>query len=97
MEYIIELLLELVLEGMMEASKSDRLPQGLRYLLITLLSLFFVGIIGILFFIGRITIQDNIIVGLFFLLLGLSFLIASILKFKNVYFRKENVIHKSNR
>lgn len=97
MEYIIELLLELVLEGMMEASKRDRLPQGLRYLLITLLSLFFVGIIGILFFIGRITIQDNIIVGLFFLLLGLSFLIASILKFKNVYFRKENVIHKSNR
>ena len=97
MEYIIELLLELVLEGMMEASKSDRLPQGLRYLLITLLSLFFVGIIGILFFIGRITIQDNIIVGLLFLLLGLSFLIASILKFKNVYFRKENVIHKSNR
>ena len=97
MEYIIELLLELVLEGMMEASKSDRLPQGLRYLLITLLSLFFVGIIGILFFIGRITIQDNIIVGLLFLLLGISFLIASILKFKNVYFRKENVIHKSNR
>ncbi len=97
MEYIIELLLELVLEGMMEASKRDRLPQGLRYLLITLLSLFFVGIIGILFFIGRITIQDNIIVGLLFLLLGISFLIASILKFKNVYFRKENVIHKSNR
>lgn len=97
MEYIIELLLELVLEGMMEASKRDRLPQGLRYLLITLLSLFFVGIIGILFFIGRITIEDNIIVGLFFLLLGLSFLIVSILKFKNVYFRKKNVIHKSNR
>lgn len=97
MEYIIELLLELVLEGMMESSKSDRLPQGLRYLLIALLSLFFVGIIGILFFIGRITIQENIIVGLLFQLLGLSFLIASILNFKNVYFRKENGIHKSNR
>ena len=46
MKFIIELILDLLLEGSIEASKSEKVPKPIRYILIVLISLFFLAVIG---------------------------------------------------
>ena len=46
MEFLIEILLGLLLEGSVEATKSKKVPKGIRAVLICLLSLAVVGLIG---------------------------------------------------
>lgn len=90
MEYLFEFILELVLEGSIEASKSSKIPKWIRYLLILMISLFFIGVIGLVFWGGIIALKKNIFVGLFLILIGLFMLISSIIKFRKTYLVKIN-------
>jgi len=92
MEFLFEFILELLLEGSIEASKSRKVPAPIRYLLIIMISLFFIAVIGLIIFAGIISLKKNIIVGILFIILGLYFLIMCIIKFKNTYLnvKKEN-------
>ena len=88
MEYIIEFILELALESGMEASKNTKLPKYIRYPLIVLISLFFISIIGIIFFTGILLLKDKLYLGIFILTIGLFMLISAIIKFKKIYLNK---------
>lgn len=88
MEYIIEFILELALEGGIEASKSNRVPKYIRYPLIVIISLFFIVVIGLIFFAGILMLKDNIIVGIFIILTGLFMLVSVIVKFRKTYLIK---------
>ncbi len=92
MEYIFEFILELVLEGSMEVSANSRIPKYIRYPLIGILPLFFIAVIGFVFFAGILSLKKNILIGMFLILVGLFLLIMSIVKFRKVYLIKKDKI-----
>ena len=48
MDFLFEAIIELILEGSFEASKSSKVPKLIRYFLIFLITLFYLSIIGFL-------------------------------------------------
>ncbi len=90
MEDIFEFILELVLEGSIEVSKSKKVPKYIRYPLIGIISLFFIAIIGLVFLAGILSLKENIFFGIFLILAGLFLLIMSIVEFRKTYLNKMN-------
>ncbi len=88
MEYIFEFILELVLEGSIEVSKSKKIPKYIRYPLIVIISLFFLAVIGLIFLAGILSLKENIYLGIFVILIGLFMFIMSIMKFRKTYLTK---------
>ncbi len=88
MDFIFELILELALEGSIEASKNIKLPKPIRYFFICLIVFFFTAVIGIVFLAGILIFKDNIYASLFIIAIGIFMLVASIMKFKKVYLNK---------
>lgn len=89
MEFIFEFILELLLEGSIEISKSSKIPKYIRYPLIAIISLFFIGVIGLIFLAGILSLRENILLGIFFLLIGLFMLLMSVKKFRKTYLIKK--------
>ena len=90
MEFIFEVILELVLEGSIEVSKSSKIPKYIRYPLIGMISLFFLAVIGLIFVAGILAFKENALLGIFFLCIGLLLLIMSMIKFRKTYLTKRN-------
>lgn len=88
MEYLFEFILELALEGSIEASKSKKLPKIIRYFLILIVVLFFILVIGLIILTGVLFLEENVIGGIFFILIGLYMFIMCILKFRKIYLLK---------
>ena len=94
MEYIFEFILELVLEGSIEVSKSNKIPKYIRYPLIVIIALFFIAVIGLIFLVGILSLKENIFLGILFILIGLFMFIMSVIKFRKTYLIKTS---KSNK
>lgn len=90
MEYIFEFILELVLEGSIEVSKSNKIPKYIRYPLIGILFLFFIAVIGLILFTGILSLKENIRSGILLILVGLFLLIMSVIRFRKAYLIKMN-------
>lgn len=88
MEYLFEFILELALEGSIEASKSKKLPKIIRYFLILIVVLFFILVIGLIILTGVLFLKENVIGGIFLILIGLYMFIMCILKFRKIYLLK---------
>ncbi len=85
MEYIFEFLLELVLEGCVEASKSSKVPKYIRYPLAGIIALFIIAVIGLLFWGGIIALKENIFAGILLILIGAFLLIMIAAKLRKAY------------
>lgn len=93
MEFIFEMVLELILEGTLEISKNRKVPKIIRYPLIFFIVLLFLGVILLIFYTGVLAYQKiNKICGIIFISIGIIFFVVSIVKFKKLYLKK-----KSNR
>lgn len=90
MEYVFEFLLELILEGSIEASKSSKIPKYIRYPLIVLIVCFFAAVIGLIFFTGILFIKESLVGGICFILIGLFLLVSSIIQFRKTYLIKKD-------
>ncbi len=90
MEDLFEFIVELIIEGSIEASKSSKVPKCIRYPLIVIIILFFIAVISLILFAGIISLKDNILLGILFILIGLFMLIMSVLKFRKIYLMKMN-------
>ncbi len=90
MEYIFEFIVEFILEGSIELSKSSRIPKYIRYPLIGILSLFFVAVIGLIFFTGLLSLKENMLSGILLILVGLFLLIMGVIRFRQAYLTKMN-------
>ena len=90
MEFLIEILLELIAEGTVELSKSVKVPKYIRYSLIGIIVLFFIAIIGIVLFVGFMALEENVLLEILFIILGLFLLVMNIVKFKKVYLMRGN-------
>lgn len=88
MELLFEFILELALEGCIEASKSKRIPKYVKYPLIVLISLFFTAVIGLVFFAGVLILKESVPAGALFILVGLFMLAACVIKFRKTYMDK---------
>ncbi len=90
MELLFEFIFELVFEGSIEVSKNRKIPKYIRYPLIVIISLFFIMVIGLIFWGGILALKENLIVGIFLILLGLFMFIMCLIKFRKTYLSKMN-------
>lgn len=92
MEFLIEVLIDLILEGSIYLSTNKKVPVFIRYFLIFFIVLFFVTIIGGLFVLGIVISYQNKVAGLFIIIISLIFLILCILEFRKKYLIKNKSI-----
>lgn len=85
MEYIIELLVELLLDGKFEITDKKSTPKWLKYPLILIILFIILGIIAIIILTGILTTKEIPLLGILLIIIGLTFLIYSIIKFKHIY------------
>lgn len=90
MEYVIEDVLDLVLELGIETSKNKKVPKIIRWLLIGLIMFLFIGVIGIVLFAGVLVLLQDIIGGVIIITIGIIMLISAITKFKKIYIKKKH-------
>lgn len=89
MDFLIELIFELLIEGSMEVSANKKLPKWMRYPLIIFLVLFFIFIYAVIFCTAYLMLKENVYVSVGLFIIGLFLLISGIIKFKKLYLRKE--------
>lgn len=89
MEFIIELILELFIEGGIEADQSSKVPKVIRYPLLAIIVLAFIAITGIIILLGVSLLNDNKFGGILFILLGLFMLIFTIIKLRKMYLKRK--------
>lgn len=91
MEFLIELILELIFEGSMEISSNRKVPKIIRYPLIGLIFLCFLFVFGIILFVAIISYKENIIFSILFIIIDIFLVIGFIKKFKELYLSKKNI------
>ena len=85
MDIIFEFIFELIVEGCIEGSKCKKIPKVLRFIMLSIVILFFGTIIGFLFYGGiRGFITNNIASGIFCTVIAFFMVFACV-----VYFRKK--------
>ena len=89
MELIFEFIIELLFEGVGEASKNKKISKFIRYPLIALIVLAYTAFILLFVFMGVSIIKDNMIGGILIIGFAILFLILSIKKFKETYIEKK--------
>ena len=89
MEFIFELIAELVFDTVSEASKNKRVPKPVRYILIGLIILFFTVSFGLIFLAGALMMKKTVAGGVVTIALGLLMLILSIRKFRKTYLNRK--------
>lgn len=88
MEFIIEFLVELLLEGSFELSKTKKTPNWLRYPLIIIVMLIFLGTAIIILLTGYLSLKEIPLLGISLIILGIVFIVYSIKKFKHIYIKR---------
>lgn len=89
MDFIIELVIELLLEGSIEISSNKRVSRWIRYPLIVFIVTLFAGIILLMLYLSFSLLNKNVLVAILILIISLFLLIAAIIKFKKLYLEKK--------
>ncbi|MBE6160488.1 MAG: hypothetical protein E7157_05545 [Lactobacillales bacterium] len=89
MELIFEFIIELLFEGVGEASQNKKISKFIRYPLIALIVLAYTAFILLFVFMGVSILKDNMIGGIIIIAFAILFLILSIKKFKETYMEKK--------
>lgn len=90
MDIVLEFFLELIVDGGIEASGNKKLSRWIRYPLIALVILFFGAVIAMMFYLAFGLSSDEPVASVIFSLLGLFFLVGTVLKFRKLYFAKRS-------
>lgn len=83
-----DFVLELLLEGGIEAGKDKRIPRSVRYVLIVLIALFFIAVFGLLIWMGIIACRKTLLGGGIIILSGLFLLVWSAIHVRRVYVQR---------
>lgn len=87
MEDILEFLLELVLEGGEELCRSRRVSKWIRYPIMILMSLMFVGVIFLMFYISWISWKENALFSIVMAAFGIILIVALVFKIRKEYLK----------
>jgi len=89
MDFLIELLLDLVLEGSIEVSSNRKMPKIIRYPLIAFITLFYTAVISILFVFGISIYQANSVASIVIVSITLLLLVTGVLSFRKRYLERK--------
>lgn len=93
MDELIELVLDLLLEGGLEINSNKKVSKWIRYPIIVLLTLIFTIVIIGIFILGIFFVEENILVSLVMIIIGIIMLVGAIKKIKKYNLgRKEDKI-----
>ncbi len=90
MDFVIELILDLIFEGSLELSNNKKVPKWIRYILIAFIILVFVIVCLLFLLVSLLLIKESLIGSLLFLALTIFFVVSGIVKFKKKYLKKKN-------
>lgn len=85
MEFIIELVFDLLLEGSIEVSSNKKISKWIRYPILALLILFFTVVIFGMIILGFVLLSKSLLGGILIMIIGLVLLIMCIYKFRKKY------------
>jgi len=90
MEFLMEFILELVFDGILELTKSNKVPRPIRYMILGIIALFLIIVIGLLYLGAFLSLKENMIGFVLFFLLATFLLISLIMKFREEYLIRKN-------
>ena len=76
MDFILEFLFELLLEGTVELSKNVKVPKTIRYPLLVLIILFVIAMIAGIFVLGIVLFKEDMFFSIMMFALGTFFLVG---------------------
>ena len=85
MDFIFELLFELIFEGALSVSSDKKVPNFIRYPLIAFIILFFLGVIVGLFVLGIFSLKKSVIGGIFVIFVSVMLFTMATVKFIKKY------------
>ena len=85
MELIVEIVLELLVEGGIEIASSKKINNKVRYFAAFLIVLFYLIVVLGMITIGILIFKNSILGGLFIVSIGLLLLVLSVIKFSKLY------------
>ncbi len=83
MEFLVEFVFELLLEGGLVATYTKRIPKAIRYILTALIALFFTAVATFLIVLGVLLWRDSILGGALLIFSVISLLVSLIVKMRN--------------
>lgn len=89
MEFLLELLFDLITEGTVELSQNVKVPKIIRYPLIVIIVIFFVAVIGVMVLASVLALRQNLPFGILLSALTLFLLVTGVLKFRKIYLSKK--------
>lgn len=85
LEFIIECILELFVEGGMEVGSNKKISKYIRYPILFLLVIFFLGVISLILFIGISIFEESALCSVIIISVAFIILIEVIVKFIKIY------------
>lgn len=85
MDYIIELLVELLLDGIFDITDTKTTPKLLKYPLIILILFILLGITAVIITTAILTLKEIPTLGVLLIIIGISFITYACLRFKHIY------------
>lgn len=85
MEFLIELILELLFEGGEEICLNQRVSKWIRYPIATIIILLISAVILGILFLGIYFLKDDTIIGIFFIIISIVMIIGGINKFMKIF------------
>ena len=90
MDDLLEFVFEVIFEIGEEVSNDKKISKWIRYPIMVLMGIFYIGVIGLLFVVGLSALKENLLFGLFLIGLALFFAIGLFVKFRKIYKLKKN-------
>ena len=90
MDFLIELVLDLIFEGSMELSNNKKVPKWIRYILITFIVSVFIIVCLLFLLVSLLLLKETLIGSLVFFIIFIVFIVFGIKKFRKMYFEKKN-------
>ena len=90
MEFILEAILELILEGGITVGKNKKHSRWIRYPLLLLAGIVYIGIIALMIFIGFLVLREGLWRAIVMWAFALAFIIATVWSFRKEYKKKKS-------
>ena len=97
MDIVFEIIFDLLFEGSVEITKNKKISKWIRYPLLVVLSLFFVFIIGLLYYIGLKIGRESYLLSLFFVITASAMVVGLYVQYHKYKTNKPKRQPKLNR
>lgn len=89
MDDLLEFIFEVLLELGEDASSNKKISKWIRYPILIIILIFYIGVVGITLFVGLSSLKENKFLGIILILLSLFFVIGLYIKIKKLYTNKK--------